>query len=134
MKLKTIITFALLSILFINCKSEEEKMIEKFLQYTKNTNIKELKKISSKNTRKYLKLIYEPILRLGDKDAKEKLQKMASSIKCTVEDKISKCSYADHQGNKHSFNISFVNGYDSQKNEDRLFIDIDKKYFFNSTN
>lgn len=134
MKLKTIIAITLLSFTLMNCKSKEQKKIEEFLLYSKNSNIEELKKISSKETKIYLNLIYEAILKLGSREEKEKLRQIASSIECTVEDTVGKCSYIDSEDKKHFFDISFINGYDSVKNENRLFIDIDKKYFLNDSN
>ncbi|MEM6721685.1 MAG: hypothetical protein AAF611_20320 [Bacteroidota bacterium] len=130
MKLQTIITCLLLSVLFVNCKSEEEKTIDAFLLHAKNANLEAIKNISTLETKKYLTLIYEPILQLGSAAAKQKLQQMASSIKCTLAYQMSKCSYIDKKGEQRFFNISFVKKYDPSKEDLKLLIDIDKKYFF----
>ena len=71
----------------------------------------------------------EPIISLGNAASKQQLKKIVSTLECSGEDGKRKCSYIDDNGNKQFFELEFIAGYD-ELGKKKLFIDIDKKYFF----
>ena len=123
-----LILFVLFSFL-ISCTSKEEKTIQEFINHAKNLNIDEIKKLSTENTNFYIKMAIEPIISLGNAASKQQLKKIVSTLECSGEDGKRKCSYIDDNGNKQFFELEFIAGYD-ELGKKKLFIDIDKKYFF----
>ena len=129
MNLKNCLTFIVLFSFLISCTSEEEKTTQEFIAHVQNLNVDEIKNMSTEDTKFYIKMAIEPIISLGDMASKKQLEQIVSTLECSGEGNKRKCSYIDDNGNKQFFEMEFVTGYD-EEGEEKLFVDIDKKYFF----
>jgi hypothetical protein len=128
MNLKDTLIFIVL-ISFLSCTSLEEKTTQEFIGHVKSLNVDQIKNMSTEDTKFYLKMGIEPIINLGNEESKKQLEQMALTIGCSREANILKCFYLDQNEQKQYFEVELVTGY-SEAGEKKLFVDIDKKYFF----
>jgi len=128
MNSKIILVIGLALLFMTSCTSEEEKTTQEFIGHAQNLHIDELKNMSTEDTRFYIKMFMESLVSLGDEKSISQLKEVASTLECSGEDKNRKCTFFDENGKKQSFEIVLVEGYDDES-EERLYVDIDKKYF-----
>ena len=125
------IILSIISILFIfltGCMSKEEKTTHEFVGHVKSLNIDELKRMSTEDTQFYLRITVEALTSMANEQGIDQLKQLASSLECSENDNGRICSFLDENGQKQSFALAFVEGYDEQGTH-CLLVDIDRKFF-----
>ena len=119
----------LLLITFLSCGNEEDQVILNFVNHARSLNIDELKDLCTEETRFLIKVMIEPVVRLGDDNAVDQLKHIVSTLECSEFGSNYKCSYINDTGNEHIFYIHLIQDYNTS-GEKKLLVNIDKKYFF----
>lgn len=109
----------------LGCVSEEEQLTKDFVERVNKLDIDAVKEICTEDTRFYIRITIEPLLKLGEDKSTEQI---ASTLKCKGKGDTRTCTYTDENGQEASFEMNIVDGYD-ENGEQKLLVDIDKSYF-----